>query len=309
MINSKTEGLIAAPMTAYHPDGTVDLDIIPSYAAFLHANGVVGVFLNGTTGEGFSLALEERKAIAESWMKTAPAEFKVIVHVSHTCAVSAWDMARHAAQIGAWGIGEMGPIFYKPNNIEELIDHAAQTAAQAPDLAYYYYHMPSMNGVCFPMIDLLRAAAPKIPNFAGIKYTHEDLVDFELCREFKDGKYDILYGRDETLICSLALGCRGAVGSTYNIMAPLYTRLIDAFDSGDLNEARRLQRMSMKVIRLLAGTNSFFSALKGVMNMIGLDLGGVRSPLKNIEAAKVAGLKNGLEELGFFDFCSKQPPV
>lgn len=88
-------------------------------------------------------------------------------------------------------------------------------------------------------------------------------------------------------------------------MAPLYTRLIDAFDSGDINEARRLQRISMKVIRLLAGTTSFFSALKEVMNMIGLNLGRVRSPLKNIEAAKIAGLKNGLEELGFFDFCSK----
>ena len=126
-----------------------------------------------------------------------------------------------------------------------------------------------------------------------------------MCREFNDGKYDILYGRDETLLCSLALGCRRAVGSTYNIMAPLYTRLIDAFDSGDINEARRLQRISMKVIRLLAGTTSFFSALKEVMNMIGLNLGRVRSPLKNIEAAKIAGLKNGLEELGFFDFCSK----
>ena len=309
MTNSKTEGLIAAPMTAYRPDGTVDLDVIPSYAEFLQSNGIVGVFINGTTGEGFSLALEERKAIAESWMKTVPGEFKVIVHVSHTCAVSAWDMARHAAQIGAWGIGEMGPIFYKPNSVEELTDYAAQTAAQAPDLAYYYYHMPSMSGVCFPMLEFLRAAEPKIPKLAGIKYTHEDLVDFELCREFKDGKYDILYGRDETLLCSLALGCRGAVGSTYNIMAPLYTRLIDAFDSGNLNEARRLQRISMKVVRLLAETTSFNSALKEVMNMIGLNLGGVRSPLKNIEAAKIARLKNGLKELGFFDFCSKLPPI
>ena len=243
MIKSKTEGLIAAPMTAYRPDGTVNPDIIPSYAEFLQSNGIVGVFINGTTGEGYSLAVEERKAIAENWMKTVPGEFKVIVHVSHTCAVSAWDLARHAAQIGAWGIGEMGPIFYKPNNVEELTDYSAQTAAQAPDLAYYYYHMPSMNGVCFPMLEFLRAAEPKIPKLAGIKYTHEDLVDFELCREFNDGKYDILYGRDETLLCSLALGCRGAVGSTYNIMAPLYTRLIDAFDSGDLTEARRLQRM------------------------------------------------------------------
>ncbi len=309
MINSKIEGLVAAPMTAYHPDGTVDLGIIPSYAAFLHSNGVTGVFVNGTTGEGFSLAVEERKAIAESWMKAAPGNFKVIVHVSHTCAVSAWDMARHAAQIGAWGIGEMGSIFYSPNSVEELADCAAQTAAQAPELAYYYYHIPSMSGVCFPMLEFLRAAEPKIPKLAGIKYTHEDLVDFELCREFKDGRYDILYGRDETLLCSLALGGRGAVGSTYNIMAPLYTRLIAAFDCSDLNEARRLQRISMKVIGLLAGTGSFNSALKEVMNMIGFNLGGVRPPLRNIEAAKITRLRTGLKELGFFDFCSKMPSI
>jgi N-acetylneuraminate lyase len=309
MINSKTEGFVAAPMTVYHPDGTMDLDIIPSYAAFLHYNGVVGVFINGTTGEGFSLTLEERKAAAEQWVKAGSGKFRVIVHVSHTCAASAGDMAQHAAQIGAGGIGEMGPIFYKPNTVEELTDCAAQTAAQAPDLAYYYYHMPSMSGIYFPMIDFLRAADPKIPVLAGIKYTHEDLVDFELCCEFNDGKYDILYGRDETLLCSLALGCRGAVGSTYNIMAPLYTRLIDAFDSGNFDEVRRLQRISMRVVRLLAETTSFNSALKEVMSMIGLNLGGVRSPLKNIDAVKIARLKNSLKELGFFDLCSKQPPA
>ena len=309
MIDSKTEGLIAAPMTAYHPDGTVNLDVVPSYAEFLRSNGVVGVFINGTTGEGFSLALEERKAIADTWMKAVDGEFKVIVHVSHTCVVSAWEMARHAAHIGACGIGEMGPIFYRPNNVEELSVHAAQTAAQAPDMGYYYYHMPSMNGVRFPMIDLLQAAAPMIPNLAGIKYTHEDLVDFQLCREFGDGKYDILYGRDQTLLCSLALGCRGAIGSTYNVMAPLYRRLIDAFDCGNIDEARRLQGISMKVIGLLARTTCFISALKEVMNMIGFSLGGVRSPLRNIEAAKIAGLRNDLEELGFFDLCSKQPSI
>jgi N-acetylneuraminate lyase len=270
---------------------------------------VVGAFVNGTTGEGLSLTVEERMAIAEAWVKAAPADFKVIIHVSHTCTVSAGDMARHAAGIGAGGIGEMGPIFFKPNNVEELAEHAAQTAAHAAEVPYYYYHMPSMSGVCFCMLDFLRAAEPIIPNLSGIKYTHEDLIDFELCREFNDGKYDILYGRDETLLCSLALGCRGAVGSTYNIMAPLYSQLVDAFDLGNLDEARRLQRISMKVIQLLAGTGCFNSALKEAMNMTGLNLGGVRSPLKNIEAETIAGLKDGLTELGFFDFCSKLPSV
>jgi len=305
MINSKTKGFIAAPMTAFNPDGTVNLDTIPLYAEFLRSNGVVGVFVNGTTGEGLSLTVKERMAIAEVWVKAASADFKVIIHVSHTCPVTVGDMVCHAAQIGASGIGEMGPIFFKPGSVEDLADCAAQTAGHAPDLPYYYYHIPSMSGVCFVMLDFLKAAGPKIPNLAGIKYTFEDLIDFEMCREFDGGKYDILYGRDETLLCSLALGCRGAVGSTYNIMAPLYTRLIDAFDSGDLNEARRLQRISMKMIVLLAGTGCFNSALKEAMNMIGFNMGEVRSPLKNIEAERIAGLKNGFEELGFFDFCSK----
>ena len=309
MTNSRIEGFIAAPMTAYHPDGTVNLEIIPSYAELLQSNGVVGAFVNGTTGEGLSLTVEERKAIAESWVKAVPDGFKVIIHISHTCGVSSRDMVRHAAKIGASGIGEMGPIFFKPGSVEDLADCAAQTAGHAPDLPYYYYHMPSMSGVCFAMLDFLKAAGPKIPNLAGIKYTFEDLIDFEMCREFDGGKYDILYGRDETLLCSLALGCRGAVGSTYNIMAPLYTRLIDAFDSGDLNEARRLQRISMKMIVLLAGTGCFNSALKEAMNMIGFNMGEVRSPLKNIEAERIAGLKNGLTELGFFDLCSKRPSV
>jgi len=135
---SEIKGFIAAPMTAYHPDGTINLEIIPSYAGFLRSNGVVGAFVNGTTGEGLSLTVEERIAIAEAWVKAAPADFKVIVHVSHTCTVSVGDMARHAAQIDAGGIGEMGSIFYKPNSIEELVEYVSQTAAHAADLRYIF---------------------------------------------------------------------------------------------------------------------------------------------------------------------------
>lgn len=305
MTKNKTNGFIAAPMTAFNADESVDLDIIPLYAEFLRSNGAVGVFVNGTTGEGLSLTVEERMAVAERWVKAAPEGFNVIVHVSHTCPGSAEKMARHAADIGAYGIGEMGQIFFKPKSVEELVRLSSQTADQAPDLAYYYYHMPSMSGVYFAMLDFLKAAETKIPNLTGIKYTHEDLVDFEFCREFNDGRYDILYGRDETLICALALGCHSSVGSTYNIMAPLYSQLINTFDSGDLEQARRLQCKSMNVIKLIYDTGSFNSALKAVMKMIGLDLGDVRIPLNKITQEQISELKWGLEELGFFDFCCK----
>ena len=85
-----------------------------------------------------------------------------------------------------------------------------------------------------PMSGFLGKISDMLPNFAGIKYTHEDFMDFISCLNFKEGTYDMLWGRDECMLSALVLGCRGAVGSTYNYAAPLYLSLIDAFDRGDL---------------------------------------------------------------------------
>lgn len=309
MASSKLEGLVAAPVTPFRPDGSVNLDLIPLQAGALAANGVVGAFVNGTTGEGFSLTVEERKAVAERWVKAAPAGLRVIVHVAHTSGPTARELACHAASIGAWAVAEMGPIFFKPANIESLVESVSKTAAAAPGLPYFYYHMPSMSGISFPMIDFLRAAESEVPNLAGIKYTFEDLADYSLCRRFRDGKYDILFGRDEMLLAAFVLGGRGAVGSTYNVMAPLYVQLIEAFDAGDLDRARELQYLSVQVIRCLAGTGCFISALKEVMKMIGLGVGSVRPPLVPVSQECAAKLKSDLTKLGFFDVCSKLPPA
>ena len=114
MIDQKIQGLIAAPLAAFRPDGTVNLEVIPQQAAWLYENGVVGAFVNGSTGEGLSLTMEERKAIAEQWVKAAPSGFKIIIHVAHSSAPSAWELASHAARIGADAIGEIGPMVFRP---------------------------------------------------------------------------------------------------------------------------------------------------------------------------------------------------
>lgn len=301
----KTEGLIAAPLTGFHPDGSVNLDVIPEYANMLHADGVVGAFVNGTTGEGLSLTTAERKATAEQWVKSAPDGFKVIIHVTHTSQVEAEELASHAAEIGATAIGLMGPIFFTPPDVETLIEYVAAIAARVPDLPCYYYHIPSMSGVSFPVIDILEAADGIIRNLAGVKYTCEDFMDFDLCRQFKGGKYDMLFGRDEILLCALALGTRGAIGSTYNFAAPLSMGVIEAFDGGDIVKARQLQRMTMNVVRMLRATDCFLSAAKAIMKMLGLDLGGVRLPQVAISPEVAAKLKDELTDSGFFDLCNK----
>jgi N-acetylneuraminate lyase len=73
MLPKKTAGLVAAPFTPMHPDGALNLEAIAPYGLHLQRFGVVGAFICGTTGEGSSLTLAERRQVAERWRETAPA--------------------------------------------------------------------------------------------------------------------------------------------------------------------------------------------------------------------------------------------
>ena len=77
----KIKGLIAAVFTPFTPDGKIHLDLIPAYANRLKNQGLAGVFVNGSTGEGMLLTIEERKSIIEKWMEFSDENFKIIVHV------------------------------------------------------------------------------------------------------------------------------------------------------------------------------------------------------------------------------------
>ena len=301
-MNKKIEGLIAASLTGFYPDGTVNLEIIPAYAAMLYRNGLVGVFVNGTTGEGMSLTFDERLALAEKWVDSAPQGLCVIIHVGYADPEASRALAVHAADIGAHAIGEIGPTQNCPDSVRKLVDYAAATAEAIPRLPYYYYHMPSVNGLSFPMIEFLRQAGGMIPNLAGIKYTHDDIGDYQRCKEFGNGKYDVLFGWDEYLIKGLRVGARGAVGSTYNIFAPLYRKLIEAFRAGDIPTAQRLQKISADSCRFIYETGSFGAGLKTIMRMIGLDLGGMRPPQQNLSKESTEKLENYVKESGLLDF-------
>jgi N-acetylneuraminate lyase len=301
-------GLIAAPHTPFRPNGTVALDVIPPQARLLAHNGVSGAFVCGTTGEGASLTSAERRQVAETWAAAKPAGLSLIVHVGHSSLGEACAFARHAQEIGADAIATIAPSFFKPPSVAELVAWCAQVAAAAPTLPFYYYHMPAMTGVTFPAADFLSAAGDRIPNLAGVKFTHENLMDFGRSTELHGGKYNLLFGRDEILLPGLALGAQGAVGSTYNFAAPLYLRIIEAFNRGDLAGARRDQSRAMEFIRVL-DRHGGLAAGKSVMKLIGVDCGPVRLPLRALTERDEASLRDGLEQVGFFEYASTLPSV
>lgn len=305
-MNKSLTGLIAAPHTPFHSDGSLALESIPAQARLLAHNGVSGAFICGTTGEGASLTGEERRRVVEAWVAARPASLAVIVHVGHLSQGEACGFAAHAQAAGADAIATIAPSFFRPASVEGLVEWCAPLAAAAPRLPFYYYHMPAMTGVNFSAVDFLRAADGKIPTLAGIKFTHENLMDFGLATAFAGGKYNLLFGRDEILLSSLVLGAKGAVGSTYNYAAPLYLRIIEAFNRGDLAAARRDQVRAMEFIQVL-DRHGGLAAGKAAMKLIGLDCGPVRPPLRALTASDEASLRAGFERAGFFEYCSKLP--
>ena len=153
----KIKGLIDAPFTPFYENGEVNYEPIEAYAKLLVKNGLKGVFINGSSGEGYMLTDEERMKLAERWVEVAPSGFKVIVHVGSTCVKASHKLAAHAQKIGAWGIGAMASPFPKVNRIEELVKYCEEIASGAPELPFYYYHIPAFNGAFLPMVELLKA--------------------------------------------------------------------------------------------------------------------------------------------------------
>ncbi len=302
------KGLVAAPFTPMNSDASLDLSVIPSYYESLKANNVAGAFICGSTGEGVSITLAEKKLVAEAWAACTnhDKDFNVIMFLGGTCIDDCIELARHAQASGLYAVSFTGPFYFKPADPQMLAKSCMAVAAAVPGMPFYYYHIPVLTGVAFNMIDLLQAIDDRIPNFAGIKYTHEDFMDFQSCRNYKNRKYDMLWGRDENMLSALALGTKGAVGSTFNYAAPLYHSMIEAFNNNDLKKAEELQQKSIDMIRLL-GKYGGISVGKAFMKLVNIDCGEFRLPVKNMDSLQFSEFKADVEALNFEEFKSKLP--
>lgn len=294
-------GLIAAPFTPMDAEGNINLDAISSYSDLLKGNGVSGVFVCGTTGEGASLSPVEKKAIIKEWIHCSDGGLKIIAHVGGLCQSESKELAEYALQNGADAIAAMAPFFFKPESAEDLLLFFQPVAAAAPGLPFYYYHIPTMTGVNIPVSEILIHAQEMIPNFAGVKFTHSDLMDLQQCLDVDNGRYEILFGSDEILISGLSLGTTSAVGSTYNYMAPVYLSLIEAFKNHDFEAAREYQQFSVKTVEILKKNGGAIRAGKAIMEFVGVECGPCRLPLSDMSDGEKKSLKQALLNIGFFE--------
>jgi N-acetylneuraminate lyase len=304
--------ILPAVFTPMYNDGTVNYASVESLYRRCVESGLDGIFLNGTTGECMSLSVAERNKLVEAWMecrrKNNNSGFRIFVHVGSSNLLEAGQMAEHAREKGADGIAMVPTFYFKPQNLAELVEQCKFVAGAAPDVPFYYYNIPSLTGVNFPLIDFLEAATGEIPTFAGLKNSFNDLVDYQKCIHYAKDDYALYWGTDELFMMVYAAGNRNYVGSTYNFMSGLYFRMLDAYHACNFEKLQTLGAEASNICSILNDYNSLIAG-KEVMRHIGIDCGPVRKPLKNLKPSESTSLLDRLQNTSFFDFAIKEHTV
>jgi len=299
----RLKGLVPATFTPLSPNGELNLELIPEYVKHLASNGIEYIFINGTTGEGPSFTVEERKKLAEVWLECSKNVLKgVMVHVGAGNSSEACDLAGHAEKFGAVAISSAPSTYFKPSSTKDLVSYCRVIAAAAPSIPFYYYHIPGLTGVHEPMDEFYALAIKDIPSFRGIKYSSIDVVTLGSCLKIRKNypQHEIFWGTDEAIIIAIDHGMECAIGSTYNMMAPIGRLIMELQRMGDrdgMMEWLFFVQDLIKAYKELAKDSSFIGVMKAITSLVtGLEMGPVRPPLAS--ASDQPTLSKAVENLG-----------
>jgi len=293
--DSALHGIVAATYTPMTDDEEVDYPAIAPMIARLRGNGVEGLFLCGSTGEGWSLSEDERMRVAECAVEAAGGQLPVAIHVGHNSLPSARMLARHAESLGVSSIAAIAPGFFRPQSSADLVRFLGRIADAAPATPLYYYHFPDRAPTGMLLDEILEAGLA-IANFAGVKYTHHDLAELSRCRDKFGDRFHFLFGRDELFLPSLRAGFHDFIGSTYNYATPLFLALREAFAAGDDAASDRLQGLLNELLELIVSVPPF-AGQKMLLPVAGIHAGPSRCPLPRIAETEQHRAREALQSI------------
>lgn len=285
----------AATTTPFDADGRLDVSVIPEQAEHLRSNGVFGAFVTGTTGEFPSLSGAERRRVVEAWADARPDGFGLAAHVGSNDLAEAKDLAVHAEGHGVDLIAAVAPFYGEAPRIDLSVAHLRGVAAAAPNTPFCYYHIPSMTGSTQLPADVAARAADEIPTFHAVKFTDEDLMEFDRTRRAHDG-VKVFFGRDELLPAGLSFGADAVIGSLFNGLAPVAHCVTEAYDRGEHDLAFTLHK-PFRDIAEVSGRHGGLGFIKELMNRLSPEAGRPRTPWGPLGKPALAAIDDLLPSL------------
>ncbi|CAG2112131.1 unnamed protein product, partial [Medioppia subpectinata] len=263
-------GAMVAPFTPFDDNGEVDVSQIPAYLKYLVDSGVDGLYICGTTGEGYSLTNDEKVAIVSAWRQAIDAQsaghLLSIVNVSSTCLKESLQLSRKVQDLGFDAIAVLPPIYYKPTNVDEWVDYMRAFTIAAPQTPLYYYHN------ALSVVDIMKAVAEgvkQLPQFSGFKFADKDFVRFSLLQKNFGKQLKFFMSSETMLLASLTgLDCSAANCVVFNFarVVESYKLMVKHVRDGDLESARRQQNIITEEGQRHRTAANFFVSAKHQFN-------------------------------------------
>lgn len=291
---SKFQGVFVALNAIYDKDDQVNLEAMEQLVKIYKSKGVKGVYVCGSTGEGFLLNSFERMLIADAVKKAAGDDFTVIVHVGCASTKESIELARHAEMIGADAVSAVPSVYYRLPAAS--VEKHWNGIIDSTNLPFIIYNIPQLTGFNLPM-DLFKRMADN-PKVIGIKNSEEPVYNMERFRTVAGDDFVIFNGSDEQFLGGRLMGANAGIGGTYGTMPELFVELDRLIRINEIDKAKALQYKINDVIFDLLSCASLYGAAKQVIKLrFGVDAGQPRSPFLEVECDnKVKAIAEKIEK-------------
>lgn len=288
---------LSCPMTE---KGAVDYGSLRNLCDYLIEKGVNGLYPNGSTGEMCYLSKDERKKILECVLDANGGRIQVFSMVGALTTSDTVELAKHAQEAGADGIGVVTPFYFKLDE-EELFRYFVEVASSVrEDFPVYLYGIPQLavNDITPALADRI---ARECPNVVGIKYSYPDMPRLLQFMEVRDGNFSVLAGPDDLFFALLASGGDGTISGNSNVIPEHYVAIYKAFQEGDLETARKLQVKVNRLITCISGPNNMARYKAALKHRGIIASSAVRKPLRELTREEEKEFIGQIERMGYTD--------
>ena len=285
--------MLTAMATAFHDDGSVDLEGTARIAAHLVDHGNDGVVVSGTTGESPTTTVEEDGELLRAVKDAVGDRATVVAGVGTNATAHSVELAQQAAKIGVDGVLLVTPYYNKPS--PGGLQHHFRTVAEASDLPVMLYDVPGRTGLA---IDL--ATYEQAITWEPVIAVKDAVGDFPRAAQLAQLGYAVYSGDDINTLGFLAHGACGLVSVVGHAAGDELAGMIDAFLSGDHATALATYQRLLPAFRAVMGVPNYgATTAKAALQLLGvLDNRNVRGPLVPLDDDEVAALRQGLAASG-----------
>ena len=282
------KGVFVAVVTPFK-NGKIDEEALRGLIDFQIAGGVDGIVPCGTTGESATLNHEEHDQVIRIAVDACKGKASVLAGTGSNSTQEAIQLSRNAKNAGADGLLQITPYYNKPN--QEGLYHHFSSIADAVDLPIVLYNVPSRTSVNMVPETVVRLA--KIKNIVGTKEASGSLQAISKIIDNCGKDFTVLSGDDPLLWPILAIGGKGVISVTANILPAKVAALCKAAAIGDIAEARSLHYELMDINdSLFIDTNPI--PVKAALHLMGKIENELRGPLIKLSKDTLERLKKAM---------------